>query len=118
MNAQVKGWLDFGVRAVIVVVAAYLMMSMFFMADYRRTGQMLSSLEGQVTSMGKQSQLLTSLSISNNTDALYHMALEDESRGNIPSAVQRLSTAIQLAEFNAQQYKIKLSQIIQSQARP
>ncbi len=111
MNTLMKTWLDFGVKAVIVVVAVYLAMVLVFRADYRKTDAMLSTLKGQVASMEKQNQFLTAMSMNNNTDALYHMALEDEARGDVASAVKKLSMALQLSEYNTQQYKIKLSQL-------
>ena len=112
MKTLVKTWVDFAVKAVIVVVAVYLAMVLVFKADYRRTDQMLIDLKAQVASMEKQNQFLTAMSMNNNTDALYHMALEDEARGDVPSAAKKLAMALQLAEYNAQQYKIKLTQLV------
>ena len=111
MKDQVSQWIDFGVRAVIVVVVVYLAMLLFFKADYRKTDAMLENLKAQVSKMQQQNQFLTTLSMNNNTDALYHMALESEAKGDIKSAVNQLSMALQLTEYNAQQYKIKLSQL-------
>lgn len=112
MNTLMKAWIDFGVKAVIVIVAVYLAMVLMFKADYRKTDNMLNTLKTQVDSMEKQNKFLTAMSMNNNTDALYHMALEDEARGDVPSAVKKLSMALQLSEYNTQQYKIKLSQLM------
>ena len=76
------------------------------------TTEMLSSLQEQAGRMDKQSQFLTSLYMSNNPDALYHMAMEDEARGDAPAAAKKLAMAIQLSEYAAQQYKIKLQQMM------
>lgn len=112
MNTLMKTWLDFGVKAVIVVVAVYLAMVLVFKADYKRTDTLLSTLQGQVASMEKQNKFLTAISMNNNTDALYHMALEDEARGDVVAAAKKLSMALQLSEYNTQQYKIKLTQLV------
>ncbi len=112
MKAPIKDWLDFGVRAAIVVAAVYLAMVFFFMADFRRLSNVTSSLETQIARIDKQTQFLTTLTMSNNTDALYHMGLEQEAKGDVVSAIKNYSMALQLAQYNAQQYKIKLEQIM------
>lgn len=112
MKNQIQIWVDFAVKCVIVVTVVYLAMVLFFKADYRKTDGMLTSLKEQVVSIQKQNQFLTALTMNNNTDALYHMALEAEGRGDVPSAAKQLNMAIQMSEYNTQIYKVKLSQLV------
>ena len=117
MNTQFKVWMDFAVKSVIVVGAVYLAMVLVFMADFRRISDMLHTTDEQVKKLDKQTQFLTALYTITNPDVLYHLALEDESKGDVVSAARKLSMAAQLSEYHAQQYKLKLSQIV-SQGRP
>ena len=110
MNAQWKSWIDFAVRCVIVVVCVYLVMALFFMADYRRMSSVLDSTETQLKRLDKQSQFLAALETNSNPDVLYHMAMDAAAQGNMNAAVQKMAMAIQISEFNAQKYKLTLSQ--------
>ena len=117
INTQVKGWIDFAVKSVIVVVSVYLAMALFFMADYRKMSNLLDSSNAQIKTIDKQANFLTALYTTNNPDVLYHMAIQDEASGNVVEAVKKLTMAVQYSEYSTQQYKIKLSQLI-NQAHP
>lgn len=113
MNKYLAGWLDLAVRVFIVGFTSYLVVSACFMSDYKRMAAMINNFETQVNAFNEQARVIAYLGSIDNPDALYQLAMIDDTHQDYQAAAQKMVRVLQLAEFNYnQKYKVKFNEYV------